>query len=136
MQGASSVAVGGMADIALASEARGSGHKDSMLTQAHSQETGRERPNSIQNEVSRLLISQHFLPRSGTNRHFRRTLRNKRFSRASGTTEDNARAFVLLAGRRFALSRNEWCERVAPALEIGAPCPPSPMQQGGYRRDR
>ena len=54
MQGASSVAVGGMADIALASEARGSGHKDSMLTQAHSQETGRERPSSIQNEPRRL----------------------------------------------------------------------------------
>src|SRR5262249_50220430 len=47
---------------------------------------------SIQNQVSRLLISQHFLPRSGTNRHFRRTLRNKRFSRASGTTaQTNAR---------------------------------------------
>ena len=28
------------------------------------------------------------------------------------------RAFVLLAGRRFALGRNAGCERVAPALEI------------------
>jgi len=51
-------------------------------------------------------------------------------------SDTTTHAFVLLAGRRFALSRNEWCERVAPALEIGAPCPPSPMQQGGYRRDR
>src|SRR5262249_58238740 len=29
-------------------------------------------------------------------------------------------ALVLLAGRRLALSRNGWCERGAPALEIGA----------------
>jgi len=29
-------------------------------------------------------------------------------------------AFVLLAGRRFALSHNARCERVAPALDIGA----------------
>src|SRR5262249_61673276 len=43
---------------------------------------------SIQNVSSRLLILQDFLPRSGTNRHPRHTLRNKRFSRASGTTAD------------------------------------------------
>ena len=42
----------------------------------------------IQNEVGRSLISQHFLPRSGTNGYFRRTLRNEGFSRASGTTAD------------------------------------------------
>ena len=42
----------------------------------------------IQNEVGRSLISQHFLPRSGTNGYFRRTLRNEGFSRASGTTGD------------------------------------------------
>src|SRR5262249_50059814 len=39
-------------------------------------------------EVSRLLISQGFLPRSGTNRHLQDALRNKRFFRASGTTAD------------------------------------------------
>jgi hypothetical protein len=32
--------------------------------------------------------------------------------------EQNAR-FVLLAGYRFALNCNEWCERVASALDIG-----------------
>jgi len=32
------------------------------------------------------LILQDFLPGSGTNRHLQDTLRNKRFSRASGTT--------------------------------------------------
>ena len=42
----------------------------------------------IQNELSRSLISQDFLPRSGTNRHLQDALRNKRFSRASGTTAD------------------------------------------------
>src|SRR6516162_8540662 len=42
---------------------------------------------SIQNEVTRLLISQDFLPTSGTNRRFRRTLRNKGFFTASGTTD-------------------------------------------------
>ena len=51
---------------------------------------------SIQNVLGRLLISQYFLPRSGTNRHLRDGLRNKRFSRASGTTADQP-AFVLLA---------------------------------------
>jgi hypothetical protein len=52
-------------------------------------------------EASRLLISQGFLPRSGTNRYLRRTLRNKRFSRASGTTADQrARSSCLRAARR------------------------------------
>jgi len=50
MQGTSSVAIGGTADIALASEAGGSDQKDSMLRWAHSQETGRGRPSSIQND--------------------------------------------------------------------------------------
>src|SRR5262249_55991927 len=35
-------------------------------------------------------------------------------------------ALVLLAGRRLALSRNAWCERGAPALELGAHAPPHP----------
>src|SRR6516225_6003760 len=43
---------------------------------------------SIQNEVSRSLISQDFLPKGDTNRRFRRTLRNKCFSGASDTTAD------------------------------------------------
>ena len=43
---------------------------------------------SIQNGLSRSLISQSFLPKGDTNRRFRRTLRNKRFSRASDTTAD------------------------------------------------
>ena len=43
---------------------------------------------SIQNEVSRSLISQDFLPKGDTNRRFRRTLRHKRFFGASDTTAD------------------------------------------------
>src|SRR5262249_59188427 len=60
-------------------------------------------------EVSRLLILKGFLPRSGTNRHSRRTLRNKRFSRASGTTADQR--FVLLAA---APTRTQGYPRVLP----------------------
>ena len=41
---------------------------------------------TIQNGLSRSLISRSFLPKGDTNRRFRRTLRNKRFSRASDTT--------------------------------------------------
>jgi hypothetical protein len=46
---------------------------------------GVDRPagGSIQNGLSRSLISQSFLPKGDTNRRFRRTLRNKRFSGAS-----------------------------------------------------
>ena len=63
------------------------------------------------------VILQDFLPRSGTNRHSRRTLRNKRFSRAGGTTADQcARSFAcaplaesalpgVASPRRVALSR-------------------------------
>jgi len=40
-------------------------------------------------ELSHSLISQGFLPKSDTNRRSRRTLRNKRFSRASDTTRTN-----------------------------------------------
>jgi hypothetical protein len=40
--------------------------------------------------------------------------------------QTNARV-RLACCRRFALSRNAWCERVAPALEIGAPCSRSPI---------
>src|SRR5262249_2072903 len=58
---------------------------------------------SIQNELSHSLISQDFLPRSGTNRYFRRTLRNKRFSRASGTTADQ-RALVFRATKDAVVS--------------------------------
>ena len=47
---------------------------------------GRQRPTSIQNGLCRSLISQNFLPKGDTNRRFRRTLRNKRFFRASDTT--------------------------------------------------
>jgi len=64
---------------------------------------GRQRPTSIQNGSSRLLISQDFLPRSGTNRHLQDALRNKRFSRASGTTADQrARSSSLRAARQIA----------------------------------
>jgi hypothetical protein len=57
---------------------------------------------SIQNGSSRLLISQDFLPRSGTNRHLQDALRNKRFSRASGTTADQrARSSCLRAARQI-----------------------------------
>ena len=42
----------------------------------------------IQNELSRSLISQSFLPKGDTNRRFRRTLRHKRFFGASDTTAD------------------------------------------------
>ena len=45
-----------------------------------------ERHVAIQNGLCRLLISQSFLPKGDTNRRFRGTLRNKRFSRASDTT--------------------------------------------------
>ena len=50
----------------------------------------RDRPPdaSIQNGLSRSLISQNFLPESDTNRRFRRTLRHKRFFGASDTTAD------------------------------------------------
>jgi hypothetical protein len=41
---------------------------------------------SIQNDLSRLLISQGFLPESVTNRRFRGALRHKRFFPASVTT--------------------------------------------------
>src|SRR5262249_16110748 len=44
----------------------------------------------IQNELSRSLILQDFLPRSGTNRYFRRTLRNKGFFGASASTADHS----------------------------------------------
>ena len=44
---------------------------------------------SIQNGVSRSLISQNFLPKGDTNRRFRRTLSNKRFFGASDTTADH-----------------------------------------------
>jgi hypothetical protein len=47
---------------------------------------GQELATSIQNGLCRSLISQSFLPKGDTNRRFRRTLRNKRFSRASDTT--------------------------------------------------
>ena len=43
---------------------------------------------SIQNGLSRSLISQSFLPKSDTKRRFRRTLRHKRFFGASDTTAD------------------------------------------------
>jgi hypothetical protein len=43
---------------------------------------------SIQNGLCRSLISQSFLPKGDTNRRFRRTLRHKRFFRASDTTAD------------------------------------------------
>ena len=43
---------------------------------------------SIQNGLSRSLISQSFLPKGDTNRRFRRTLRHKRFFGASDTTAD------------------------------------------------
>ena len=56
---------------------------------------------SIQNEVSRLLISQHFLARSGTNRHLQDALRNKRFYRASGTTADQRARSSYLRARPF-----------------------------------
>ena len=41
---------------------------------------GQELATSIQNGLCRSLISQSFLPKGDTNRRFRRTLRNKRFS--------------------------------------------------------
>jgi hypothetical protein len=47
---------------------------------------------SIQNESKRLLISQDFLPQSVTTKRFRRTLRNKGFSKASVTTHRRPRA--------------------------------------------
>ena len=47
---------------------------------------GQELATSIQNGLCRSLISQGFLPKGDTNRRFRGTLRNKRFSRASDTT--------------------------------------------------
>jgi hypothetical protein len=46
-------------------------------------------------ELSRLLISQDFLPKSGTTKHLRDALGNKRFSQTSGTTEQTARALVF-----------------------------------------
>jgi hypothetical protein len=41
---------------------------------------------SIQNDLSRSLMSQSFLPRSVPNKHLQRTLRNKRFPGASVPT--------------------------------------------------
>jgi hypothetical protein len=41
---------------------------------------------TIRSELSRLLISQNFLPKGGTTGHFRDALRSKRFFRTSGTT--------------------------------------------------
>ena len=67
---------------------------------------GVDRPadGSIQNGLSRSLISQSFLPKGDTNRRFRRTLRNKRFSGASDTTADQrARLSWLRATRQFGL---------------------------------
>jgi len=58
----------------------------------------------IQNGLSRSLISQSFLPKGDTDRRFRRTLRNKRFSGASDTTADQrARLSWLRAARQFGL---------------------------------
>jgi hypothetical protein len=54
---------------------------------------------TIRSEASRLLISQGFLPRSGTNRRSRHTLRNKSFSQSEWHHRRPTRAFVLLAGR-------------------------------------
>jgi len=56
-------------------------------------------------ELSRLLISQDFLPKSGTTQHLRDALGNKRFSQTSGTTrtEVDERAGVL----------NPWWQRKA-----------------------
>jgi hypothetical protein len=50
-------------------------------------------------EASHSLISQSFLPKSDTNRRFRRALRNKRFFTASDTTrtEVDERAALVFA---------------------------------------
>jgi hypothetical protein len=75
---------------------------------------GVDRPagGSIQNELSRSLISQDFLPRSGTNRHLQDALRDKRFSRASGTTADQrARSSCLAAASERAFGYARACSR-------------------------
>src|SRR5262249_6781185 len=59
---------------------------------------------SIQNELSRSLISQDFLPKSDTNRRFRRTLRNKRFFGANDTTADHR-------------ARSSWLRNLARTIE-------------------
>src|SRR5262245_43249622 len=73
-------------------------------------------------ELSRLLISQGFLPQSVTTWRFRGTLRNKSFSRASVTTaqgrrlasrEESAAIFRLRTGRVLEIRRVEM-----PALHL------------------
>src|SRR5262249_59994648 len=56
---------------------------------------------SIQNDLSHSLISQEFLPQGDTNRRFRRTLRNKRFSGASDTTADQRAGGTFILKRRI-----------------------------------
>src|SRR6516225_3401062 len=75
---------------------------------------GVDRPagGSIQNGLCRSLISHNFLPKGDTNRRFRRTLSNKRFSGASDTTTDQrARSSCLRATVECAFGYTRACSR-------------------------
>jgi len=63
---------------------------------------------SIQNGLSRLLISQEFLPKSASTWRSRRTLRNKRFFAASASTRTNrARSSCLRAAASRSAAMND-----------------------------
>jgi len=72
---------------------------------------GVDRPagGSIQNGLSRSLISQEFLPKGDPNRRFRHTLRNKCFFGASDPTADQR------AGGTFIFEEENRGDVLAPA---------------------